>query len=811
MMKKLFVSLLAIVASSMLMAQNYEMRVMHNGANIFSQPVSAADSIKFNNSTATINYGQLNWSRNLAQLDSIIFAAIPNEDSLQVDTTAIDTLGAIRIHWADTGVSVVNGFADAGVAVSVSGSHVVVNSSSSESDLVYLLSGSCPDGALEITSGKKLILCLDGLSLTHTDGPAINMLSDKRVLLHMMSGTANTLSDGPASAGKGAIQFKGKLDIQGSGTLNIHGLAKHGIQSSGKCNMIWGTVNVLSAVKDGFNVDDFVMDGGRVSVTSSGDGIDGDKGFVQINHGTIVVNCSSPDVKGIGCDSTLTIYGGNITVNCTGNQSKCFKSADTISIYGGTIVLNALGSVVLEESGSGYDPAYCTAIKGDANFYYHGGNTTILCADTNAGGKGVSVKGSVFLNGGVLNITALGACAAYTNEDGIPDSYYSACIKSDAHVFVNGGTYTFSAGGRAITCDSNYHQLGGHLTLSTNANGAVLVGSGTSATDGYSAACLKADESVTVLGGIITARSTGLGGRGIAAKNLTIGQLGDNDDKVDINVYTSGSPVNASSSGGGWGGPGHGSSTDYWKGLPKGIKIDSTIIINSGHVSVYCSQTSGDPNGEAIESKGDIIIRGGEVEANSYDDAINAARSIEISGGKVWAYARGNDAIDCNGTAITISGGLVVVKGSEVGIDADTENGGRFNISGGTIVCVGGNMGAWDTPTCTGSQRYIIPNVSTTNGICVKSSDGSEMLVFMLPTVSGSGFIDQTDGTGTKPPPGGGGSGGNSGVGISLPGMTAGTYTVFTNVTITGGSCWHGFYTGATCATTGAGTSATTR
>lgn len=43
---------------------------------------------------------------------------------------------------------------------------------------------------------------------------------------------------------------------------------------------------------------------------TSGDGLDGDQGAINISGGTVSVVCTSDDVKGIGCDSTLTISGG---------------------------------------------------------------------------------------------------------------------------------------------------------------------------------------------------------------------------------------------------------------------------------------------------------------------------------------------------------------------------------------------------------------------------------------------------------------------------------------------------------------------
>lgn len=790
-------------------AQNYEINIYNNGNRILNMPVSQADSMKFANNMATLSYGTQNWMHSIDAIDSIVFGQIVSPDTIFADTTQIDTANAVRIHWNGTGVDIVNAYASQGVDITATGEDVSIASTISTSDLIYILSGATSDGSLTITSDKKLILYLDGVSITNTDGAAIKMASDKRVMLHMAAGTTSTLCDGTANTEKGTIAMKGKLDLQGSGTLNVSGLAKHAIQSSGKCNMMGGTVNVLTAVKDGLNVDDFVMDGGSLNVISLGDGIDGDKGMIEINNGSIVVNCSAADSKGIGCDSTLTINGGIISVTMSGDQSKCLKSKQSISINNGTIELNANGTLVLEAIENGYDPSFCTGIKADGNVAISGGTTTINCAAANAGGRGISSDANITINSGNLTITALGGSGVYTNAEGATDDYSSACINADSNVVVNGGKIILSAGGKGITCDQDFILNGGDIDISTSGNGAVTVGSGTNATEGYASACVKADRSLLLNSGRLNGSSTGIGGRGLVGSHLVMGTLGAEDDLIDIDIRTSGAPVNATS-GGGWGG-GHpgGSTSDYWKGLPKGVKMDSSITINSGHLSVYCSQTSGDPTGEAIESKGSITINGGEVEANSYDDAINAAQSIIINGGKVWAYARGNDGIDCNGTSVTINGGLVIVQGTEVGIDADTENGGRFNIVGGTIVCKGGNMGCWDTPTCTGTQRYITASVTPTTGFAIADQNDNILLVFKAPQVTGSGFIDQSNGTGTKPPGGGGGS--NSGMGITIPGMVQGSYKVYSNVTISGGEMWHGYYTGANCTTNGSATTVTTR
>lgn len=493
------------------------------------------------------------------------------------------------------------------------------------------------------------------------------------------------------------------------------------------------------------------------------------------------------------------------------------SNTDKSVVYGkGTLSVQGSGALTIRS-------AYANGLQGKRGVTFAGGSTSIEVTHNTA--KGVKSDGHFVMNGGTLAITASGSVAIDTSdsyETGYDMSYCTGIKTGDVesgtegNVIVNGGTLTITcpagnAGGRCISSDYSFYLNGGRANLSTAGNGLALGGSGTSATDGYACACIKVDSNVIVNGGYLDARSTGIGGRGIVADGrMTIGQLGADDNRIHLYVQTSGAPVNAAGSGGGPGGwPGGGSSNvDYFKGLPKGIKIEGSIIINSGHIGAYCAQTSGDPTGEAIESKDSIIINGGVVEANAYDDAINAARYLEVNGGKVWAYSRGNDGIDCNGNT-NVHGGLLLIKGNEVGLDAATDAGGRFFVDGGTIVTLGGTMGAWDSPNVSGSQKYLSLNNNGSNGLCVKNANGDVVFMYRHSTPSGSGFIENYTDPGAKPPGGGGSS--QAKLVFSSPDIVSGTYQYWTTTTFNGGNSWHGFYFDSTPSTSGSASSATAR
>ncbi|MBP3763284.1 MAG: carbohydrate-binding domain-containing protein [Bacteroidales bacterium] len=511
------------------------------------------------------------------------------------------------------------------------------------------------------------------------------------------------------------------------------------------------------------------------------------------------------------------VFRGTGSLDVTGNTRHAIRTKEDFALQGGTLRATATGTVNLVATGSGYAPDYCNAVKVAGTFTVSGGTLEATCPSGNAGGKAVSCDSTVSISGGILTLTATGTCARYQDSTGTYDSYASAGLKADGDIDISGGTLTITASGRAITTDGAYRQRGGSVTASTSADGFGTVPySGSYFRDGFSPACLNADGDIVFTAGTFSGASTGKAGRGIRGKAaLTVGTAGAADSLLSVSVTTSGAPFLAASS------------STYWRGLPKGIKIEGDITVNSGHLLSYCSQTatgSGggfggkSPNGEAIETKASLYINGGDVEANALDDAINATSYIQINGGRVWAYARNNDGIDCNGSRIDITGGTVIAQGTEVAIDDNGDRGGRLYITGGIIVLVGGNMGTTEaTPSVSNQKSLSIgssgspwggggsTSVSATNGICVKNSGGTEVLTFKAPTVSGNGFA--TTG-GAKPPgPGGGSNGGK--IFISSPAIQAGTYTYFTSPSISGGSHWHGLYSGATVATTGNGTSVT--
>ncbi len=395
------------------------------------------------------------------------------------------------------------------------------------------------------------------------------------------------------------------------------------------------------------------------------------------------------------------------TLNVVGNVKHAIKAGEYISIKNATLnITSAVGDGIscnqyfLMQSGD--DGIQCD-LDGDAstgetedhededsgNIYISGGNITVNCAAIAA--KGIKSAGDIFISGNpVIDITTSGN-GTWDADD---EETKAACgISSDRDIDISGGTLTLTAtgsGGKGMKCDSILTISGGDITVSTS--GGLYYNNGTTENTNY----------------------TG------------------NTDNVNSDFYSS---------------P---------KGIKAGLKIQNGnsytytggVVISGGKVKV----TTTGKNGEGIESKNYLNITGGEIYVNSYDDGINSAQDMTISGGYVYSRATNNDGLDANGD-LYINGGLVYAIGArspELAIDANSEEGKKVYINGGVVIAVGGIENARVI-----NQPYI-QSSSISSNTWYTVTYGDNTVSFKTPTISTGG--------------GHGGPGGNSsGLVISAP------------------------------------------
>jgi hypothetical protein len=633
---------------------------------------------------------------------------------------------AISILFSGNEATVGNLPADGSVTATQNGAHVTIETSAAGT-VAFHLSGSTANGSLKIqnnaTAPNTLRLTLNSAAIASASKlPPLQITKNEGITIVELKGNS-LLSDNAANEENAALISKsGSLRFEGYGRLTVSGAARHAIASSKKeITVSGGDITVTAAASDGFHAGTgFIHSGGSLDITASGDGIDAGSGTADLSGGNIRIHSSSDDVKGIKADAGVTVSGGTIAMTVSGAQSKGIGSKADITVSGGDISIVTSGVAALVPAGSGYDPSYCTAVKSDQNITVTGGNIQIESLESADGGKGLSADGDIRIRGGDIRITTAGNGKVYTSETGSPDSYASACIRSDGNI--------------------------------------------------------------ALLSGKITCHSSGTGGKCIhAVGTITLGVEGANNAALTLTVGTSGErfPVSAGSGGGQGGGrPGFGggfggfgdNGTDYAN--PKAIKSEGDITVHSGTITVNCTQQT--VGGEGMESKSAFTVHGGAINIRSYDDCINGGTSVTINGGSLFVAARGQDAIDSNGT-LTFNGGLTVANGVRGDGEAFDGQTGRYTVNGGILVGTSGRL--METPG--GPQRALIYSRASVGGdICVRNAAGENLLLFRVPVISGAV------------------SGTNVIVVFSDPRLTAGTYALLYGGVIEGGVSFNGYVTG---------------
>ena len=338
-----------------------------------------------------------------------------------------------------------------GVTISVNGNHVVANHADTK-NICYYVTGSTSNGSLTILGDKKYEVILAGTDITNPDSAALNLLSKKRAFVVLADGSTNKLTDGTSSKNdhKGALYSKGKLLMNGSGTLEVYGNYNNGIHSADY--IIFNTGNNVYAK------------------STQNHGIKANDG-VFINGGILNVEVSAAAAKGINCESNIIVNGGRTTVITTGNGAWDSEDQEAKGAAGikadSTFTMNG-GELWLKSTGSGGK-----GINADMNGNFYGGSTYIVTTggqfssnNDTASPKGIKIDGDLNIVGGriwvrtsgkngegietksKMNITG-GEVASYAYDDAINSKgdmtisggYVLAMAQNNDGIDANGNCY----------------------------------------------------------------------------------------------------------------------------------------------------------------------------------------------------------------------------------------------------------------------------------------------------------------------------------------------------------------------------------
>ncbi|MBP6977371.1 MAG: carbohydrate-binding domain-containing protein [Bacteroidales bacterium] len=674
---KMKILLFACLVSSLTLFAQEKIYIHRSDRMTLGVPLAMVDSIYFttNGATSFFRIGDTLAQIPVAEIDSISFG--PNSSTVSVEYNGSE-------------VSVCNPLAFEGITVSMVGTDVTVYAVTERQDISYSLTGTATDGMFKIYSAQPFNLLLNGVNITNADGPAINIQSGGTVSVILGGGITSTLTDGltyavpPSGEDQdGAFFSESDLVFSGTGSLTINGLGtgKHGLSSDDAIEVNDGSITITSSTKDGIHAGDgLLITGGTISVTSSGDGIDGDEAGIEITGGSITTTNNSDDVKGISCDDELLVSGGAINITVTGDQSKGMKSKSPITLSGGTITIHNSGDAVLEASGSGYDPSYCTAIKSDEDITISGAEISIVCSGL--AGKGISSDASIIMTSGSVSVTSSGNGATYTNTSGVKDAYVSTCFSTDGNLTISGGTVTTSSsgsGGKGFSTD-------GSLTIGT--------------------ASLSPTIHITTTGARIYISGSGQNANYAEAKAVK------SDSDVLIN---NGNIIILSAD--------------------DGIKSETSIEINNALITINNSV-------EGLEAPY-ITIHSGNVHILSSDDCINTTFGnggegddgslLTISGGRVVVNTTGGDGLDGNGDML-FTGGTIIVHGPPNDPEMGMDYNGTCNMDAGFLVMSGPASPMLQAPS-NSSDQYCLKittyqTLTSSTLFHIQDASGNNVLTF---------------------------------------------------------------------------------
>ena len=390
-MKKLLsIALLAMIATTAA-AQKY-MRIWQGGE---STRIALQD-ITYQNGGASFTAAGTTYST--AQVDSITIVK-------HITVTFSGNTASVDMGYAGT----------ADVTYTANGANVVMTNTNEKEEMEVELKGTSNSGSFTYYGTYKCKIHLNGLSLTSTTGAALDIQDGKRIDLILTDGTDNTLVDAAGGEQKAALYCKGHMEVSGTGNLTVTGNNRHAIATNEymliKKNT--GTITVTKAVSDAMHIEQyFQMNGGTVNLSGmGGDGIQAElknnpdeelNGQILIKGGSINIDVTADDTKGIKSDDLITVSGGTFVINAKGAGSKGISAGTNMIINeddaATTMTIAATGGVY--EDPETDDTSKCMGIKVTKDLTISAG--TITVTNTGRKSKGIKVDGTYYAKGGTV-------------------------------------------------------------------------------------------------------------------------------------------------------------------------------------------------------------------------------------------------------------------------------------------------------------------------------------------------------------------------------------------------------------------------
>jgi len=356
------------------------------------------------------------------------------------------------------------------VTVTNTGENVVVTApdvgKDEKTEYSFVISGTTSNGSVKFYGDVRKALYLNGVNITNSKGPAINIQGGKRAMIHLINGTQNFLVDGPkydiqeGEQAKGTFFSEGKLDFEGSGSLDVKGKGSHAIVVDNDIEVRNGKVTVSESVKDGVHANKTILvSGGVLKISSVGDAIQSERkaGGVIIAGGKVKVATGGIKSHGIASDSAAVSIKKDaiVQISVLGNGSKGIRSRGYVEFQDNQKTLIKTSGTT--DKSDPTDESNSAGIKVSAEetieLFLEGGELTIKA--TGDGSKGINAI-DASISAGKIDIDADDDGLRVHGELKIPTtSTASGSIKSKKKKAINADTWDGNKGG-IITQDGGF-------------------------------------------------------------------------------------------------------------------------------------------------------------------------------------------------------------------------------------------------------------------------------------------------------------------------------------------------------------------
>lgn len=713
-------------------------------------------NVKYAYNTANLDTMPYLNGTTLTVLDKVFNVA--DIDSIYVNSEEFDDDNILVNYSGNNAIVTVAGNIAGHITATSNNARVsVLQDATVATEYTYTLQGTSNSGSFYQDGSYKITVRLNGLTLHNPDSAAINIRDGKRIAVELADGTTSTLTDGTNGPQKGCFAVKGHTEFKGSGTLNITGNTKNAFWGDEyvEVKKTVGTINILGAVADGFNINQYyTQNGGNVIIKNVGD--DG----IQVSYETDDNDAIIEDAENTG---TITLKGGTLDLTLTANGSKGVKAEGNVDITGATLKVVQSGNLVVD----GTDINYPTSVKADGDINIKGG--TVNITNTGAGGKGLNADGAINIDESsattTVNITANGSGGTAENSGSgsgeTPQSYRVYIAKSSGYSSSWNSFTLYKSDGTSLGTLTNYvDKSSGYSTVRFyyydfgGPTDGTFYFKGSNAN--YQTATFSAPNGTDVYYQVSNSYS-GSNPRIYTLTNVTT-QYGGTSEQSEEN----GTSYNAA-----------------------GIKADGNITIDAGTITV----TNNGAMSKSIKSKATVTVNGGDITLTpsgammvinndaSYSSGIKTVDFV-MNDGVLKINASGKAGKGISTTTMTTNGGTITVNNSGAAQAASTsgdyytakgfKTDGDMNLLGGTItITMTGNGGKGIKV----NGAYVQGNSDTTGPTLTVSTTGSA--------------------AGTSSSGGGWGPGGGSSVSGSAKGVKVeGTITInggTTKVSATGG------------------------